>query len=431
MDGAPSPGDPDQVDLRTLLSHSKSVPATTTVEALQGLFTQSGVEFLAVLEGERLVGMCSRHEMAQKLSSRYGFALYARQPVTTFLMPAPLFISVETPITEVFRAASRREARDFYDDVALVEAGGRYLGMISMPMLVRLQTDFLLRNIDNLEASRQEIAAKNRALEEDLLMAREVQLAMQPQAHSPLSSAGLTLRLAHRYRPSGSVGGDFFDVLRISDHAAGIFICDVMGHGVRSALITAMIRAMLEELRPKAADPGILLTHLNRDLTRILRQAHGLIFVTAAYAVIHLGFGRLRYAQAGHPTPLRWNARTRKVRPVACAGDASGPALGLIDDAEYTTVDEAFSEGDRLALFTDGLFEAADGQGAEFGPDRLIEAFERHADLDLGDGLDAVLADVARFSGDRFGDDVCLVGAELNPSSAGSNPPLASRNVAQ
>jgi len=78
-------------------------------------------------------------------------------------------------------------------------------------------------------------------------MAREMQLAMQPQAHAPLSANGLTLSIAHRYQPAAGVSGDFFDVLRISNHGAGILVCDVMGHGVRSALITAMVRAMIED----------------------------------------------------------------------------------------------------------------------------------------------------------------------------------------
>jgi serine phosphatase RsbU (regulator of sigma subunit) len=415
MDGEAPGMDPDHVDLRTLVAHDKSVAASTTAEALQSAFEQLAVDFLSVVDGQRLLGLCSRRQLAQQLSSRYGFALYARQPASAFLMPAPLLVSDNSPITDVFKAASGREARDFYDDVALVDQHGRYIGMIPMLTIVRLQTEFLLRNNARLEASRLEIAAKNRALEDDMLMAREVQLAMQPQAHAPLSANGLTLRLAHRYQPAGTVSGDFFDVLRIADHAVGILVCDVMGHGVRSALITAMVRAMLEELRPVAADPGVLLTRLNRDLARILRQGGELIFVTAAYAVIHLGFGRLRYAQAGHPTPLRWDTRTRTVRPVACPGESAGPALGLIDDYEFATVEEPFTEGDRLALFTDGIFEAADPAGEEFGHERLARALARYAELPLGEGLDGVLREVAEFSGCDFADDVCIIAAELNP----------------
>jgi serine phosphatase RsbU (regulator of sigma subunit) len=414
MDATPPEADPDLVELRTLVSHDRSVPASTTAEELQAAFERWNVDFIAVLDAGRMLGLCSRRQLAQQLSSRYGFALNARQPAGAFLTPAPLLFPDRTPITEVFRAASGRVAGDFYDDVALVDALGGYLGMIPMLTLVRLQTEFLLRNNARLEASRLEIAAKNRALEDDLLMAREVQLAMQPQAHPPLSANGLTLRLAHLYRPAGSVSGDFFDVLRISDHATGIIVCDVMGHGVRSALITAMIRAMLEELRPVAADPGVLLTRLNGGLARILRQGGELIFVTAAYLVVHLGLGWLRYAQAGHPTPLRWDSRGRAVRPVLCPNESAGPALGLIEDFEFAMVEEPFSEKDRLMLFTDGIIEAADPAGSEFGTERLARAFACCVDIPLGEGLDNVLREVADFNGGAFADDVCIVAAELS-----------------
>ncbi len=195
--------DTDRVDLRTLVAHDRSVPATTTAEALQAAFEQMQVDFVAVLDGENVLGLCSRRHLARQLSSRYGFALYARQPATEFLMHAPLLVPERTPITDVFRTASGRDPGDFYDDVALVNGLGRYLGMIPMITLVRLQTRFLLRNNEMLDKSRLEIAAKNRVLEEDILMARKVQLAMQPQSHAPLSANGLTLRLAHRYKPAG------------------------------------------------------------------------------------------------------------------------------------------------------------------------------------------------------------------------------------
>jgi hypothetical protein len=93
-------------------------------------------------------------------------------------MPSPLRVSRSTPLTEVFREAGARDVNEFYDDVLLVDDHGRYVGMIPMRRLVRLQTEFLFQHNARLEASRAEIAAKNRAIEEDLVMAREVQLAL-------------------------------------------------------------------------------------------------------------------------------------------------------------------------------------------------------------------------------------------------------------
>jgi sigma-B regulation protein RsbU (phosphoserine phosphatase) len=405
--------DPASVDLRTLTAHAEWIPSVTTVEVAQAVMGRKNIDFVAVLEGPRLIGVCTRRDLAQQLGSRYGFALNARQPVGMFLARAVLKISTTTPITAVFKAATARGPLEFYDDVLLVEPDGRYAGMIPMRAIVRLQTEFLLRNNAQLEASRDEIADKNAAMEKDLLMAREVQLAMLPPAHAPFFANGLALRLAHRYRPAGSVSGDFYDVLRISDDVAGILVCDVMGHGARSALVTAMVRAMLEELRPFAADPGVMLTRLNRNLGRILHQTGSLIFVTAAYAVVHLGQRRLRYAQAGHPTPLRWDATTRAVRKVDCPDELAGPALGLLDTFTFGTVEEDFGAGDRLVLFTDGVTEAASPTEEEFGAERLVKEIELGAARPLNESVQALLNEVERFcAGEPFRDDVCIIAAE-------------------
>jgi phosphoserine phosphatase RsbU/P len=405
---------PEAVDLRSLVEHTVSVSAAMTVEAVQAEFVRTQVDFLAVLDGDILLGMCARRELDQALSSRFGFALNARRPISAHLMSAPLRVVTATPVTTVLQAIAARPDHDFYDDVMLTDEHNRYCGMIPMRTLTRLQTRLLLGNIARLESSRQEIAAKNLQMEQDLDMARSVQLAMMPQSLPPIAAGNLTLRLAHRFQPASGVSGDFFDAIRLSDHSVGILVCDVMGHGVRSALITAMVRAMLEEMRPIAAEPGALLTRLNSDLTRILRQTGGMIFVTAAYAVIHLGFSRLRYAQAGHPTPLRWDARSGAVRPFACSADSAGPALGLLDDFEYVATDEPLGAGDRLVFYTDGLFEAARPDGEEFGLERLRTALHEGAALPLGPALDALLANVTAFCrGAPFTDDVCIVAAEL------------------
>ena len=84
------------------------------------------------------------------------------------------------------------------------------------------------------------------------------------------------------------MSGDFFHVARLSDDTAGVCICDVMGHGVRAALITAMLRALIETHSVDAADPGRFLTELNNEFTRILKQTGTLVFATVLYCVINI-----------------------------------------------------------------------------------------------------------------------------------------------
>src|SRR5690606_27287299 len=112
------------------------------------------------------------------------------------------------------------------------------------------------------------------------------------------------LNFCHRYLPTTTLGGDFFDVLALSDTMAGVFICDVMGHGVRSALVTAMMRALVGERTPVTVDPGQFLTELNRHLLFILPQTDTPMFASAFYVVIDVEKGLVSYANAGHPSPL-------------------------------------------------------------------------------------------------------------------------------
>ncbi|MEY2466098.1 MAG: phosphoserine phosphatase RsbU/P, partial [Verrucomicrobiota bacterium] len=121
-----------------------------------------------------------------------------------------------------------------------------------------------------------ELREKNAQLQADFNMAREIQQIFLPnqyptfpQSVTPEKSA---LRFSHRYISAAAVGGDFFDIFPITDSTAGVFICDVMGHGMRAALITAIMRGLIEELMPVAADAGKFLTEINRSLRAILRR---------------------------------------------------------------------------------------------------------------------------------------------------------------
>jgi CBS domain-containing protein len=226
---------PEKTELRDLVAHSLFLAAPSTVEDAQGRFRSADVDFMAVLGGDRLAGVCARRDLAQILGSRYGYALYAHRAVTDFLMSAPLELTTGMPLTDVFKATADRAHREFYDDVVLLDGEGRYVGMIPMRTIVRLQTEILMGSISALEASRLEIAGKNAQMELDLAMAREVQMAMLPRIGPGTAETGGPLGFAHRYRPAGSMSGDFFDVLELPGRSAGVLVCDVMGHGVRSA----------------------------------------------------------------------------------------------------------------------------------------------------------------------------------------------------
>jgi sigma-B regulation protein RsbU (phosphoserine phosphatase) len=276
----------------------------------------------------------------------------------------------------------------------------------------------IIRLEEALLAQNRALSERNAQMEEDLRMACEVQQAILPQSY-PAFPAGATtatsaLRFCDRYRPNGAVGGDFFDVLPLSDTQAGIFLCDVMGHGVRAALVTAMVRALLEGFRHLAADPGWFLAELNRELLSILGQTSVAVFLSAFYMALDVGTGKLSYANAGHPVPLHVRRRAGEVAPLPPPGGAAGPPLGVVERAAYGVGNSTVEVGDLLVLFTDGLFEATGPSQEPYGEERLLEAVRRRITLPPGRLFDEVLAEVVQFTGGRgFADDVCLLGVEV------------------
>ncbi len=134
-----------------------------------------------------------------------------------------------------------------------------------------------------------------------------------------------------------SVSGDFFSVTALSETEVGVFICDVAGNGVRAALVTAMIRALAEELKPIARDPGKFLQKLNFDLCAILKNTGSPMLTTAFYLVADSQSGLVRFANAGHPKPLLVRQALKKVEPARQRMRTRPAALGLFDDPPYQT----------------------------------------------------------------------------------------------
>jgi hypothetical protein len=298
----------ESIDLRVLVSHRTATPAGASVESVAEIFKSGAANFVAVLEGQRLLGMCSRQETAALLGGRYGFSLWARKAIRDHLCKQETRIKVATPIGDVLGTVFARPDANFYDDVLLVDESGGFVGFIGTETLFKVQNALLLTNIREIEERDREIRQKNEQMETDLRMAMELQQALMPSTYPTFpadAAAGATrLRFCHRYLPATLMGGDFFYIARLTDDTAAVCICDVMGHGVRAALITAMMRAMIETHATEAPDPGRLLTQLNSEFTGIVKQTGTLVFVTVLYCVINIGAGSARFARAGHPPPL-------------------------------------------------------------------------------------------------------------------------------
>ena len=408
----------ESIDLRVLVSHGTATQASASVESVAEVFKTGNANFVAVLEGQRLLGMCSRQETAALLGGRYGFSLWARKPIRDHLCKEETRIKVAMPIGDVLRTVFARPDANFYDDVLLVNENGGFLGFIATETLFKVQNALLLTNIREIEERDREIRRKNEQMETDLRMATELQQALMPSTYPtfPADAAeGATrLRFCHRYLPATLMGGDFFHIARLTDDTAAICICDVMGHGVRAALITAMMRAMIETHAAEAVDPGRLLTQLNREFTGILKQTGTLVFVTVLYCVINITAGTARFARAGHPPPLHARQGSGEVQTVAIGRDSVGPAAGIIPNAQFKTTEAKLAPGDFLLLYTDGIIEVEARDGRQFGIEGLRESVRSNLNESIESLLDNIVSDVYKFGDSTvLTDDACLVAAEL------------------
>jgi sigma-B regulation protein RsbU (phosphoserine phosphatase) len=272
-----------------------------------------------------------------------------------------------------------------------------------------------------------DLRERNADMEADLRMACEVQQALLPQAKPSFPSCvppeRSRLGFAERYLPNGAVGGDFFDVLSLSDTKAGIFICDVMGHGVRAALVTATVRALLETLRVHANDPELLLADMNRDMQAIFGQASVPVFLSAFYATMDTLTGEFRYANAGHPAPRILRRQDSEVLVLPMRAGQPGPPLGVRNQATYSAASFTLYPSDLVVLYTDGVYEQVGPNMEQFGEKRVDEVLSRCLHSCANRIFDELLAEVKRFAqGRSFCDDVCLLGMEVRAIGGNGGP---------
>jgi len=406
------------VDLRGLVGHGFWVPADQTVGEVFETFSAHDFDFFGVRDGDAVLGICSKRDVGMLLGSKYGFSLFAPKPIRKHLLPQATCVTLGTPIHEVFAVVFAREEDRFYDDVVLLGREKEFLGLIFTQTLVKLQNRFHLESIRLLERQAQEISLKNEQIEEDLRMSRELQQALLPVSYPKFAprrpAQADMLRFHHDYRPLGLVGGDFFHVEKVSETAAGVFIADVMGHGARSAIVTAMLRAMLEEFAEgEFNDPAGLLGHINRKLTRILQQAgNGALYATALYVLVDAESLAVRHASAGHPAPI--HVRGRLGYAEALKHPNPGTVLGVFEGAEFFNHETAYEPGDAIITFTDGITEVEDASGLEFGLARVCAAISAAIGRPTPEIFQALTRQALDFAGSGgFADDVCLVGIDL------------------
>jgi serine phosphatase RsbU (regulator of sigma subunit) len=239
---------------------------------------------------------------------------------------------------------------------------------------------------------------RQESLERELQIARDVQQELLPHGSPTIRGLDLT----GICRPAIGVGGDYFDFIVLSEDEVGLAIGDVSGKGVPAALLMAGLHTSVRSL----ALPGVGPAQLNNRLNRILfRSSSSARYATFLFAFYDYTTRTFRYSNAGHHPPLLLRGET-----ASRLDSRGGLPIGMFEDSGYGEAELQLSPGDLLALFTDGIVEAPDPAGAEYGEQRLIDLLCRHRQQPLARIVDAVLEDLERWvdGGDPH-DDVTLV----------------------
>lgn len=244
----------------------------------------------------------------------------------------------------------------------------------------RVQTHLGLRE------AREQLARQLLFINNELEMAREIQLSILPQEIPKVDGMEITAR----YMPMSSVAGDFYDFIRVDQKRVGILVADVSGHGLAAALIASMLQVALAAQFVHASNPGQVLAGLHQALCG--KFSHH--FVTAVYVFVDLEKKSMSYAGAGHPPLLLWSHSTQS----ASALMENGLPLGLFPNATYSNGYKQIEAGDKVVLYTDGIVETESPSQQGFGVDLFKGFLQSKHDLRANLFADSLLDELSNWS---------------------------------
>jgi sigma-B regulation protein RsbU (phosphoserine phosphatase) len=252
-------------------------------------------------------------------------------------------------------------------------------------------------------------------IEGDLKAAAWMQTALLP----PPSPKTLNVAAEWLFRPSSYVAGDIFNLFPVDEHRIGFYLLDVSGHGVPAAMLSVTLSFVLSAesahgstgKRGNAGNGshgGLSPADVVYDLNQRFQSKDDRYF-TMIYGLLDSRSGEVTLTQAGHPNPFLLR---RGCDPEAIG--EGGPPVGLWPDIEYETVGARLCPGDRLILYSDGVIECANPEGAQFGEQRLMELLKNADGKPLSEVLVGLEAAMEEWRGsNQFDDDVSVLALEM------------------
>jgi sigma-B regulation protein RsbU (phosphoserine phosphatase) len=232
------------------------------------------------------------------------------------------------------------------------------------------------------------------SIQQELEVARRIQFSILPAAFA----ASEHFTVAARFVPMTSVAGDFYEFIYTGNGTVGLLVADVSGHGVPAALIASMMKVAITSQRDHATNPERLLAGVNEALCGNTQNQ----FVTAAYVHLDASCGKFCYAAAGHPPMLL--LRDEQIFRI----EENGLVLALLSSAIYASTQQPLLRGDRLLLYTDGIIEAENAGGEEFGYERVGNLLQASAKMAAEEAADLIVNTVSGWSSSQ-NDDLTVI----------------------
>jgi phosphoserine phosphatase RsbU/P len=246
-------------------------------------------------------------------------------------------------------------------------------------------------------------ANEKKRLDHDLEIARDIQRILLP-AESPsingFDIAGLNV-------PARQVSGDYFDYIKVDEERLGVAIADVSGKGVPASLIMAICRSVLRSQAMGNHSPADVLQKVNRQLYPDIKED---MFISMAYLILNHASGGVTLARAGHDAPLLYKRESDEITPLKTPGMVVGIDSGDVFDRLTVDVAVPLASEDCILLYTDGITEALDDEGNEFGMERTIAAMRASAKQGAQGIVTRLIDDLREFVGSTpQNDDITLI----------------------
>lgn len=328
------------------------------------------------------------------------------------LLLAPLLAGMGLAIVVVANSGYQWMRIERFEQRFRPAANSRALDLIERNLMVNASAGLALLASTLFLGARLRYQVRAQRWEQQLALGRSVQIQLVPSD----DAGGPHLRMAAEFSPAFEVGGDLYDVFRLEDGRVAFAVGDVAGKGLPAALLTGQIHGAVRA-NPWHRSPAEHVAFARQLNAMLHGRTSEVRSASLFWGVYDPGRERLGYVSAGHCPGLAVRADGVEFL------ESTGPLLGLLKNPRFSYREAAFGAGDVLVLYTDGLIEAVNEQGEEYGEQRLAAALERARGATAEQMRAAILNDYRAFAGNAGArDDITLL--VLEPIPAGE-PALA------